>query len=1249
MSLFVTPADLAATSEITESVINKDLTEINPPQSGHTLADYPENYTEVEWEQGVRSEGWTDQWNHSDWEYGPTITWNTRNATDNALISMTDVIDLDGWFNFYLDVPKSTINSDVPWAIAIQGSWFNASNLDTNKPGQDGPGDMSSEVNFLGIIVLDTGRWEIYSSKNLTMDEGPPEDLPGNWTLETIFGPQTEPFLEINEVQSTYSVGTDSIRAKFNLLFNQTTIPGFYTLSAIALDSDLNTIASSIHEEITGRTVGTTFEEVVRQAVGGWYSWSRYDDDGNPLYSVSRGVEFNMTVEAFGTNLDNVTIIIDLPSQIEMERLEDGPYFVEENVTGGWQFDESAGTYFYNSSIETTYYREFHGMHVVKDMTYLDNSIMIEYLDPWGVLVQEYRWVQMAVSYNFTSGNFTTWLTWEVPTFVWFEGDWWEMRRREFIPFPQDGSVVASYILNSTASSHTAFGDTHNVTFRGHISQEMLPTGGEFGNPLWFHVEAFDLSGKQLAKYYELPMGSEAERDAEEALKQLAVETPLAFVRLLHKGQPYNPSWMFQTDSGETFTVKADLQGGAELLSDIDGIVFSLDAFEDSWGSGVDYDWNQFNEIHVIARILPDGTSVVEVYNHTRRTEWGFGGHYEDQYIELFPGIWTWQEVWVESEYWQDLYWDQNESLWTTEPFDLFDSRALMQVQYINVGNLSYKVIGDDLKVQFDVTPDPLLPEREYNWRFIFGNLTWITDYSQPYGEQAVMGWVESTVYSYVNGTDRIWTNQPMKSLVFRNNDTDVLYEYANRPFIEIDGEKLPVKVIKEEHPDGTVSERIILDKFDPNAWNEVDQAYTGAQVFYYELLNGTKIPITSGRRVEVYNVSVPGYGWFLSFGNQTQFNPETGWEWLMAINGTAISAPSAIWSTAVLDDLFKVAPVVETGLVILANHTIPIYIAMEPIWIDDYHQVIYLNGTWEAVDVWYDTYFGVWYYYNFTDSKIYVFHYGPWPQRVFRGLTTFSNRLIPEQFTKFFAYYDSGTGKYQLPAPGIYVYDIWELEWRTPARELAKINNKWYPAVPGSSGYDGILGYGYPTFIADVMGTPYNLTYWCVDPLAPWNPHWTPGQYWQNLAWVSKANGSISIIDLKHHDWSIAYGHMDPATWTFVRDGWIDVTTGFYEIVDGMPVGQVYDPIPQDHIITDRGEFMTYNQTFRVLLFNVTLSNGTFFYTGRPEPWEKLNLNPMTNEVEPEFWYMYDIDGVMQNWTEWMEFTVELIPVYLV
>jgi hypothetical protein len=38
-----------------------------------------------------------------------------------------------------------------------------------------------------------------------------------------------------------------------------------------------------------------------------------------------------------------------------------------------------------------------------------------------------------------------------------------------------------------------------------------------------------------------------------------------------------------------------------------------------------------------------------------------------------------------------------------------------------------------------------------------------------------------------------------------------------------------------------------------------------------------------------------------------------------------------------------------------------------------------------------------------------------------------------------------------------------------------------------------------------------------------------------------------------------------------------------------------------------------------------------------------------MTNEVEPEFWYMYDIDGVMQNWTEWMEFTVELIPVYLV
>ncbi|MHA2161510.1 MAG: hypothetical protein ACXABF_03740, partial [Candidatus Thorarchaeota archaeon] len=543
LSLFVTPADLAATSESTESANSKAISDINLPQTKNMPADYPESYTEVEWEQGVRSDGWTDPWNHSDWEYGPTITWNTRNATDNSLISMTDVIDLDGWFNFYLDVPQSTILTDVPWALAIQGSWFNASNLDMDRPGQDGPGDMSSEVNFLGIIVLDTGRWEIYSSTNLSMDEGPKGELPANWTLEGIFGPQIAPFLEINETRSTYTVGTDSIKAKFNLLFNQTSLPGFYTLSAVAIDRNLNTIASSMHGEIVGRTVGITFEEVVRQAVGGWYSWSRYDDDGNPLYSVSRGVEFNMTVEATGTNLDNVTIFIDLPSKIEIERLEDGPYFVEENVTGGWQFDATAGTYFYNSTVNTTYYREFHGIHTVKDVTHLDNDIMIEYFDPWiGDNVTDFRWVQMAVSYNFTSGNFSTWLSWEVPRFEWFEGDWWELRSREFVPFPTNGSVIASYILNSTASSHTVIGDTHNVTFRGHLSEEMLPTGGEFGQPLWFHVDAFGMDGKRLAKYHELPMGSEADRDAEEALKQLAVETPLAFVRLLHKGQPYNPS-----------------------------------------------------------------------------------------------------------------------------------------------------------------------------------------------------------------------------------------------------------------------------------------------------------------------------------------------------------------------------------------------------------------------------------------------------------------------------------------------------------------------------------------------------------------------------------------------------------------------------------------------------------------------------------------------------------------------------------
>ncbi|RLI58440.1 MAG: hypothetical protein DRO93_09875, partial [Candidatus Thorarchaeota archaeon] len=101
---------------------------VAPVPLGARLAEnIPDNFTHVQWEQGRRSEAWNDTYSWDHWQFGPSITWKTINATTGLPIEFNDTIAIDGWVNFVVKIPKNSLQGKTPWAVLFTGTWVNLS------------------------------------------------------------------------------------------------------------------------------------------------------------------------------------------------------------------------------------------------------------------------------------------------------------------------------------------------------------------------------------------------------------------------------------------------------------------------------------------------------------------------------------------------------------------------------------------------------------------------------------------------------------------------------------------------------------------------------------------------------------------------------------------------------------------------------------------------------------------------------------------------------------------------------------------------------------------------------------------------------------------------------------------------------------------------------------------------------------------------------------------------------------------
>ncbi|MHA2067735.1 MAG: hypothetical protein ACXABY_25515, partial [Candidatus Thorarchaeota archaeon] len=140
----------------------------------------------------------------------------------------------------------------------------------------------------------------------------------------------------------------------------------------------------------------------------------------------------------------------------------------------------------------------------------------------------------------------------------------------------------------------------------------------------------------------------------------------------------------------------------------------------------------------------------------------------------------------------------------------------------------------------------------------------------------------------------------------------------------------------------------------------------------------------------------------------------------------------------------------------------------------------------------------------------------------------------------------------------------------------------------------------------------------------------------------------SFFVPTVRHEDWTVAVGQRDNATFEFVTDNWLDLRTGIYtgQYSDGM--SRIYETnfthVPQyDYVETMVGEKFFYNSTWRATFMNVTLANGTFFYSKMNHPQAEPTV---LDQSEIDQYFMVDIYGNKLRWSGWMDFTTELIVI---
>jgi hypothetical protein len=516
-----------------------------------------------------------------------------------------------------------------------------------------------------------------------------------------------------------------------------------------------------------------------------------------------------MRFHVLSSDLQNITIRLDVPSYAAIEKEYTGWHPELVTTIGGWVYNSTTDSYDWDSTAEVSQWTDVWGTYTVEEWGEVNlptrtinrsSAWYDEFAQEWiNNTWQEIQTADLYLVYDISSG-FSIHQGFETET--WVTDPWGGYYRRSFIlePINTSYSNLLIYALNATTSGvwSDPEGEGYYINFVGqftdyvrkgdHINTEATVLRND-GSQMWF-VPNFDWWSS--------------------GLNEFVIETPVALTRVLSQTGLEYKNWMAQVDPNEWFIIESTMQGGIGLSDDLDGVGIRLTSSDGQWTP----EWSWWSELNIFLDydIALDEISL-SVHNRTERY-----GYIDSTYMTWGPENltefhWVWNDtlaewMWINSTYevwtfheetgyhWTNEWFNQTSQEWVEGGVNWRSKFTVVNKTLVSLNNVSITQSDGSFIVAMNLTFTPQAPELEYWYDVQFYNYTYTQDWSEPYGPYEAYEWVKETIYYIDFGGQNLYLEKPdnpLSSMI--TSDLNTYYMVDAKPFIVIGGEKLPIQI----------------------------------------------------------------------------------------------------------------------------------------------------------------------------------------------------------------------------------------------------------------------------------------------------------------------------------------------------------------------------------------------------------------------------------------------------------------------
>jgi len=812
------------------------------------------NGTYIFWDKQQNTTQETWNWTNQAWEFGPYPNFaiylqNGSEVTDD------NCIPLDEPFKVVINIQKN---------IFIGNATLGRTGLQWNTDLRTQNGTITGNANCKMVYVnkMETKHWnesdawhvgsfvfnQSAGTKSMEKPPPPPEEMKQN------------SFYKFDKASSRVIESSEAWRIEIVGSFNATSTPiGPFWVDLEVTDQHDSWIDFGFRawqgKRSPHRMVAVGRPGFVYGGFQDTWTFEKLDMENKQVYSVSKGSLWKMRVNVTSSELSNVTIGFDLAWNVKTFVNVTNWYSRTVTQQGGWMYNATAGTYYWNNTVSVTRSEQVFGPHLEERWVNVQHGKQInvtrQYWDPatgQQKFVTEQQWIQekMFLIYDHETDSFSVKQGYSY---------------REFDPnLQQDREHLALYDLNASdpttrfynlslteSKCYQVSTDKFSIEFVGWFSNTTYSDRDEY----WMQISVNSENGPVWTNW----------ENTNPSDFQIAVDKPVAISTILDSHGRQLKGWMFQTDLGESFTIQSKMHGASKLHSDIDGVGVVFRSGFGTWSANESY--NSDVEIRLVKDLTTSTLSSV-TYNRTNRNKYVYGPHKGWAYVNVTDWYWeynatTGQNEWVnkphlvwnettltdwhwehsrlnQTEYARDPnspnIWIDTTSKWVSEVDPAF--RMPSSYALLNSANLSF--VKGVVMVNMSVTFSSHAPEGNYQWNMVFQNMTYGRDWSQGWAEHVITEWTSEPVY-YVNGTvtsNQAWyVSKPTTPLYTMYNGQKIQLEQL--PYIVIGDSSLGIKVRTQydQWRQEEWTEYLFRDPYDPKS---------GKEPRYYQLLNGTKI-----------------------------------------------------------------------------------------------------------------------------------------------------------------------------------------------------------------------------------------------------------------------------------------------------------------------------------------------------------------------------------------------------------------------